>query len=88
MKTYAPALFFAMPLGFVSGALAQRQTFHINPDSSQVAFTLGGSGHHMQGTFHVRSGSIEFDPQLRRSPVPWLLPPQVATAANQVAIRK
>ena len=39
------------------------QTFTVNPDSSQVAFSLGGSGHHVQGTFHVQSGSINFDPK-------------------------
>lgn len=66
MKTYAPALFAAFTFAFVSGALAQHQTFHVNPDSSQVAFTLGGSGHHVQGTFHVESGSIDFDPRAQK----------------------
>jgi len=41
---------------------AQRQTFTVAPDSSQVAFALGGSGHHVNGTFHVQSGAIDFDP--------------------------
>jgi polyisoprenoid-binding protein YceI len=41
--------------------VAQHQTFTIAPGSSQVAFALGGSGHHVNGTFHVQSGSIDFD---------------------------
>ncbi|MGA2170628.1 MAG: YceI family protein [Terracidiphilus sp.] len=61
MKTYAKALFLALPLLLVSVAPAQHQTFTINPDSSQVAFSLGGNGHHVEGTFHVQSGSIDFD---------------------------
>lgn len=43
-------------------AFAQHQTFTVNPDASQVAFALAGSGHHVNGIFHVQSGSIEFDP--------------------------
>ena len=62
MKTYAQALFLAIPLAIAPVALAQHQTFHVNPDASQVAFALGGSGHHVEGTFHVQSGSIDFDP--------------------------
>jgi polyisoprenoid-binding protein YceI len=42
-------------------SFAQNQTFQVNPDASKVAFALGGSGHHVDGTFHVQSGSINFD---------------------------
>ena len=66
MKPYLPALLFAIPLASVSGALAQHQTFKVNPDSSQVAFTLGGNTHHVQGTFHVENGSIDFDPRAQK----------------------
>jgi polyisoprenoid-binding protein YceI len=62
MKRYAPAYILAILLGTAPVAVAQLQTFNVNPDASQVAFALGGSGHHVQGTFHVRSGSIDFDP--------------------------
>ena len=62
MKMHAPAFFVAIPLTIAPVAFAQAQTFTINPDTSQVAFTLGGLGHHVQGTFHVQSGSIDFDP--------------------------
>lgn len=61
MKTLAKYLFPALPLLLVPVAFAQHQTFNINPDSSQVAFTLGGSDHGVHGTFHVQSGSIDFD---------------------------
>ena len=62
MKIHAQALFLAIPLAIAPAAHAQHQTFSINPDASTVAFTLGGSGHHVQGTFHVQRGSIDFDP--------------------------
>jgi polyisoprenoid-binding protein YceI len=62
MKMYAQALFLAIPFAIAPAAFAQHQTFHVNPDASQIAFTLGGSGHHVQGTFHVQSGAIDFDP--------------------------
>lgn len=61
MKTTVQSLFLALPLFFVPGAVAQHQTFTVNPDASKVAFSLGGNTHHVEGTFHVQSGSIEFD---------------------------
>ena len=66
MKTYAHTLLPVLALALVSGARAQHQTFKVNPDSSQVAFTLGGSGHHVQGSFHVQGGSIDFDPRAQK----------------------
>jgi polyisoprenoid-binding protein YceI len=41
--------------------LAQHQTFTVDPNASQVSFGLGGNGHHVNGTFHVQSGVIDFD---------------------------
>jgi polyisoprenoid-binding protein YceI len=61
MKNRANALFLSSLFLIAPLALAQHQTFTVNPESSQVAFALGGSGHHVQGTFHVQSGSIDFD---------------------------
>ena len=66
MKSYAQVLFLAIPLAIVPAAFAQHETFTVNPDTSQVAFTLGGSGHHVQGTFHLQSGSIAFDPSAQK----------------------
>ena len=46
MKSYAQAFVLVVSLATAS-AFAQHQTFHVNPETSQVAFTLGGSGHHV-----------------------------------------
>jgi polyisoprenoid-binding protein YceI len=62
MKNHRLAIFLAIPLAVAPAAFAQHQTFTISPDASQVAFALGGSGHHVNGTFHVQSGAIDFDP--------------------------
>ena len=51
----------AMPFSATTSALAQQQTLNVNPDASKVAFALTGTGHHVDGVFHVQSGKIEFD---------------------------
>ena len=61
MKTIAKFLILALPLALASAAFAQHQTFTVNPDASKVSFSLGGNTHHVDGTFHVQSGSIDFD---------------------------
>jgi polyisoprenoid-binding protein YceI len=62
MKKHAQFYILAILLATANLAVAQHQTFNVNPGTSQVAFALGGSGHDVQGTFHVQSGSIDFDP--------------------------
>jgi polyisoprenoid-binding protein YceI len=42
-------------------ALAQHQTFVVNPDASEVKMTLKTTHEVVNGTFHIQSGSIEFD---------------------------
>ncbi|MGO9437058.1 MAG: YceI family protein [Terracidiphilus sp.] len=42
-------------------ALAQHQTFVVNPDASEVKMTLNTTHEVVNGTFHAQSGSIEFD---------------------------
>ncbi|MGA2674891.1 MAG: YceI family protein [Terracidiphilus sp.] len=66
MKMHAQAFFLTIPLALAPAAFAQHQTFTVNPDASQVGFTLGGNTHHVQGTFHVQSGSIDFDPEAQK----------------------
>src|ERR1035441_3733216 len=66
MKIYASALFLAIPLALAPAAFAQHETLSINPDASQVTFALAGTGHHVQGTFHVQKGSIEFSPEAQK----------------------
>ena len=41
--------------------VAQHQTFAVNPDASQVKMTLQTTHEVVNGTFHVRSGSIQFE---------------------------
>lgn len=65
-KTFAtllPAfsLALALPLVFANQAVAQRQTFVVDPATSEASFTLGGSDHSVHGTFHVEKGEIDFD---------------------------
>lgn len=57
----ARTLMMALPLLFGAGALAQQQTFTVNPGSSSVGFALTGTGHEVHGIFHIASGSIQFD---------------------------
>ena len=41
--------------------LAQHQTFTVNPDASEVKIKLNTTHEVVNGTFHVQSGSIDFD---------------------------
>jgi YceI-like domain len=58
MKSFA-ALALTVILG--SAALAQHQTFIVNPDASEVKMKLNTTHEVVNGTFHVQSGSIYFD---------------------------
>ncbi len=49
-----------------SSAMAQHQTFSLNPDSSDVKMTLKTNHEIVNGTFHVQSGSIDFDRSAQR----------------------
>ena len=69
MKTFVLSLVVALPLLFASSVLAQHRTFTISPESSDVSFTLGGSGHETHGTFHVQNGSIHSTSPIRNYPV-------------------
>lgn len=61
MKLIAKPLILAFPFLFVAAALGQHQTFSVNPSVSTVAFALTGTGHEVQGSFHVANGTIDFD---------------------------
>jgi polyisoprenoid-binding protein YceI len=52
----------AVAIIFAPAALAQHQTFVVNPDASEVKITLKTTHELVNGTFHAQSGSIEFDP--------------------------
>jgi hypothetical protein len=58
MKSFAV---FALAVILAPAALAQHQTFAANPDASEVKMTLNTTHEVVNGTFHIQSGSIEFD---------------------------
>jgi polyisoprenoid-binding protein YceI len=52
---------FALAAVLAPAALAQHQTFIVNPDASEVKVTLNTTHEIVNCTFHVQSGSIDFD---------------------------
>jgi polyisoprenoid-binding protein YceI len=52
---------FALVVLLAPAALSQHQTFVVNPDVSEVKMTLKTTHEIVNGTFHIQSGSIEFD---------------------------
>jgi polyisoprenoid-binding protein YceI len=52
---------FALAVIVAPVALAQQQTFVANPDASEVKMTLKTTHEVVNGTFHIQSGSLEFD---------------------------
>ena len=61
MKVLVRSAAITASLLFSLSAFAQHQSFTVDPNASQVAWALGGNGHHVNGTFHVQSGSVDFD---------------------------
>ena len=51
----------ALAVILTPAALAQHQTFAVNPDASEVKMTLKTTHEVVNGTFHIQSGSLEFD---------------------------
>lgn len=58
MKLFAV---FALVVIVAPSALAQHQTFAVNPDASEVNMTLNTTHEVVHGTFHIQFGSVEFD---------------------------
>ena len=58
MKTF---VVFALAVILAPAALAQHQTFAINSGASEIKITLNTTHEVVNGTFHIQSGSIEFD---------------------------
>ena len=52
---------FALAVLLAPVSLAQQQTFIANPDASEVKMTLKTTREVVNGTFHIQSGSLEFD---------------------------
>ncbi len=57
MKSFAAV---ALALILAPAALAQHQTFAVNPDASEVKMTLNTTHEVVNGTFHIQAGAIEF----------------------------
>jgi polyisoprenoid-binding protein YceI len=64
LATFALAL-LVIGVPHISPVLAdvgsQHQTFTVNPDASEIRMTLNTTHEVVNGTFHIQSGSIEFD---------------------------
>ena len=58
MKSFAV---LAFTLILAPAAIAQHQTFAVNPEASEIKMTLKTTHEVVNGTFQVQSGSIEFD---------------------------
>ncbi len=58
MKAFAV---LALSISLAPTVFAQDQTFVVNPDTSEVKMTLQTTHELVSGTFHIQSGSIEFD---------------------------
>jgi polyisoprenoid-binding protein YceI len=61
LKDLIRSAVFASSLLFSANALAQHQSFTVDPNASKLAWALAGSGHHVNGTFNVQSGAIDFE---------------------------
>jgi len=61
MRNVARSLMLILPMCTAPICMAQQQTFTADPASSIVGFALTGSGHEVHGTFHIQSGTIQFD---------------------------
>jgi polyisoprenoid-binding protein YceI len=53
---------FIVVVVLTQAAFAQHHSFAVDPDASEVKMTLKTSHEIVNGTFHVQSGSIDFDP--------------------------
>jgi polyisoprenoid-binding protein YceI len=58
MKSFAN---LALAVILAPAALAQHQTFVVNPDASEVKMTLKTTHEVVSGVFHIQSGSVEFE---------------------------
>jgi polyisoprenoid-binding protein YceI len=64
MKSLTTAFTIALALLAASPVLAQHQKFAIDPNASDVKMTLKTTHEIVNGTFHVDSGSIDYDGNL------------------------
>jgi polyisoprenoid-binding protein YceI len=61
MKAVKGLVFIVLSMCLTPAIFAQPEKLTVNPDASHVGFGLNGKGHHVEGVFHVQSGSLTFD---------------------------
>ena len=61
MKIANLSFFLAPLLLLAPNVFAQHRIFTVDAEASSVAFSLGDVLHSVHGTFHVKSGTIDFD---------------------------
>jgi polyisoprenoid-binding protein YceI len=61
MKIITSSLFLALLMFMVPNAVAEHQRFNIDPATSEVSFSLSDPIHAVHGTFHVQTGSVDFN---------------------------
>jgi polyisoprenoid-binding protein YceI len=61
MKDFIRFAVVTTSLLVATSAFAQHQTFTADSNGSRVAWMLGGNSHQVNGTFHLQSGTVDFD---------------------------
>ncbi len=61
MKIIPASFLMTIPLLLAPSAFAQHQTLVVDPAASGIAFTLGDVLHSLHGTFHLQSGTVDFE---------------------------
>ncbi|MGH9864798.1 MAG: YceI family protein [Candidatus Acidiferrales bacterium] len=67
MKTVYSAIAILCAIAFSAPAQAQGVTLNLDPARTQITFTLGAVLHTVDGTFKMKSGAIQFDPDTGRT---------------------
>ncbi|MGH9709408.1 MAG: YceI family protein [Candidatus Acidiferrales bacterium] len=67
MKTIYSAIAILCAIAFSASVQAQSVTLNLDPAKTQITFTLGAVLHTVDGTFKMKSGAIQFDPDTGRT---------------------
>ena len=66
MRLFAPLCLSALLLAGVDSISSQPRPFAIDAAQTKVEFTLGATLHTVHGDFHLKGGTLSFDPQSGR----------------------
>ncbi len=61
-KNLFTVAFALLVLSLPAPAVAQEAVLELDPNQTQVSFTLGDVLHTVHGTFKLKRGTVEFDP--------------------------